>query len=93
MLPMSNRDSLLALIDQLPEETLSPLLLFAQSLQPVNTPPTEPLLDLKAMLSMPQEQRNRLLAEQSSTLAQYFQPGTEEMAWTEDYIEDQWDDE
>jgi hypothetical protein len=89
MLPMSNRDSLLALIDQLPEETLSPLLQFAQSLQPRTTP----VLDLQAMLSMPQEQRNRLLAEQSSTLAQYFQPGTEEMAWTEDYMEDKWDDE
>jgi hypothetical protein len=92
MLPMSNRDSLLALIDQLPEETLSPLLLFAQSLQPINMPSTEPLLDLKAMLSMPQEQRNRLLIEQSSILAKCFRPGTEEMAWTEDYIEDNWDD-
>lgn len=91
MLPMSNRESLLALIDQLPEDTLSPLLQFAQSLQPPNQP--EPLLALKAMLSMPQEQRNRLLSEQSFTLASYFQPGTEEMAWTEDYVEDQWDDE
>jgi hypothetical protein len=90
---MSNRDSLLALIEQLSEETLSPLLLLAQSLQSVNTSPKEPLLGLKAMLGMPLEQRNRLLTEQSSSLAQYFQPGTEEMAWTEDYVEDNWDDE
>lgn len=89
---MSNRDSLLALINQLPEENLVPLIQMAQSLQSTHPGISDPRQDLQAMLQMPLQQRTQLLQEQAAILAPYFQPQTEAMEWTEDYIEDRWEE-
>ncbi len=52
------------------------------------------VIALRALLKLPVAERNALLAQQAATIAEYFVPGSEEMEWAEEYVEDQnWDDE
>jgi hypothetical protein len=91
---MNTRESLLLLIEQMPEDNLSPLLQLAQSLKAEDVTSDLPLMDLKTMLAMPHDRRNQLLAVQAAHLSPHFQPGSEAMEWDEAYIEDdQWDNE
>jgi hypothetical protein len=52
------------------------------------------LTALRDMLKLPPEQRQAILVEHAAKLAEYFVPGSEEMEWAEEYVEDEnWDDE
>ncbi|WP_026735546.1 hypothetical protein [Fischerella sp. PCC 9605] len=52
------------------------------------------IVALRTLLKLPPEERNALLAKQAATIAEYFVPGSEEMEWAEEYVEDEnWDDE
>lgn len=52
------------------------------------------VIALRALLKLPSSERNTLLAQQAATIAEYFVPGSEEMEWAEEYVEDEnWDDE
>jgi hypothetical protein len=50
-------------------------------------------IDRRAFLQLPVEQRHTLLREQVATVAEYFLPGAEGMEWTDEYIDDDWDNE
>jgi hypothetical protein len=89
---MSTRESLLLLIEQMPEDNLSPLLQLAQSLQTEDASGNLRSIDLKAMLALPRDRRNQLLTLQSNLISSHLQPGSEAMEWVEDYVEDdQWE--
>lgn len=79
-------------IAQLPDEQLSSLLEMAVSLKSqrdfAGTAP-----DRRAFLGLPTIERETLLAQQVAVVSQYFQPGTEEVEWAEEYVEDDWNDE
>lgn len=53
------------------------------------------IIALRALLLLPIPERNAILAQQVEALAgECFLPGSEEMEWVEEYIEDDnWDDE
>jgi hypothetical protein len=44
--------------------------------------------DPRVFLTLPREQRQRLLREQAKELEQFYQPGSPHMEWTEAYEED-----
>lgn len=46
------------------------------------------VIDRRAFLKLPVEQRAAILAQQVATVAQYFLPGAEGMEWTDEYIND-----
>ncbi|MCL1465551.1 hypothetical protein [Argonema galeatum] len=49
---------------------------------------------LRALLHLPVAERNTILAQQVEEAKDCFLPGSEEMEWVEEYIEDDnWDDE
>jgi hypothetical protein len=91
---MNTRQELLATIDQLPDEKLPSLLNHAQALRDAEGLSSCEPINVRAFLKLPAEQQQVLLKQQAVLLAPYFQPGTEEMEWAEDYIEDDnWDGE
>jgi gentisate 1,2-dioxygenase len=98
---MNTRQELLSMIEQLPEEQLNPLLNLAHSLQQSQPSQSQKPLSLRDFLKLPPQERDRLLAQQldpttanGQAIADYFQPGSEGMEWTEEYTEDEnWDDE
>lgn len=52
------------------------------------------VIALRTFLKLPVAERNALLAQQVATIAECFVPGSEEMEWAEEYVEDEnWDDE
>ena len=52
------------------------------------------LTALRKMLKLPSEERQAILAKHAAKLAKYFVPGSEEMEWAEEYVEDEsWNDE
>jgi hypothetical protein len=85
---MGTRESLLTLIDLLPEENLTPLLQIVQLIHSERSSERAVGVDLKTMLLMTDEARTQLLVTQSNIAALYFQSGTEDMEWVEDYVED-----
>ena len=53
-----------------------------------------PVMDRRTFLKLPVPERNALLARQAAIVAEHFLPGSEQMEWVEEYIEDDnWDDE
>ena len=44
--------------------------------------------DLRALLNLSPVERNALLAKQAANIAEYFVPGSDEMEWAEEYVED-----
>lgn len=86
---MDTRQELLSTIEKLSDEQLSSLLDLARSLTQASSS-----LDRRAFLRLPEEERDRILAEQAAFVADAFQPGAEAMEWVEEYVEDEhWDDE
>ncbi|BAZ13924.1 hypothetical protein NIES4071_57640 [Calothrix sp. NIES-4071] len=52
------------------------------------------LIALRNLLKLPPEERQAILAVHASIIAKYFVPGSDEMEWAEEYVEDEnWDDE
>ncbi|RUT06798.1 hypothetical protein DSM106972_030550 [Dulcicalothrix desertica PCC 7102] len=52
------------------------------------------LTALRELLKLSPEERQAILAKHAAKLAEYFVPGSEEMEWAEEYVEDEsWDDE
>lgn len=91
---MNTRQELLLVIEQLPEEQLPSLLEFASTLKQSEGKTVMPFVDLRTFLKLPMDQRRELLAQQAAAIAPYFQPGSEEMEWVDEYVEDEnWDDE
>ncbi|HEY9747383.1 MAG TPA: hypothetical protein V6C63_01675 [Allocoleopsis sp.] len=91
---MNTRQKLLTAIEQLPDEKLASLLELAIALKAEQAPTHKPSLDRRAFLKLPLEERNASLVTQAALIADSFQPGTEQMEWAEDYVEDQnWDEE
>ncbi len=43
--------------------------------------------DLRALLNLSPVERNALLAKQAANIAEYFVPGSDEMEWAEEYVE------
>ncbi|MCY7278444.1 MAG: hypothetical protein LH702_33090 [Phormidesmis sp. CAN_BIN44] len=86
---MNTRQELLFIIEQLSDERLPSLLEIARSLKESSSS-----VDRRAFLKLPEDDRDRILAEQSALVADDFQPGSEAMEWVEHYIEDEnWDDQ
>jgi hypothetical protein len=77
---MNTRQELLSTIETLPDEQLSSLLDLARSLTA-----TRSSLDRRAFLRLPEEERDRMLAEQAASVADEFQPGTDAMEWVEHF--------
>jgi hypothetical protein len=91
---MNTRQKLLTAIEQLPDEKLASLLELAIALKGNQALTQTSSLDRRALLKLPIEERNALLVPQAALIADYFQPGTEEMEWAEDYVEDEnWGEE
>jgi hypothetical protein len=90
---MDTRQKLLTAIEQLPDEKLASLLELAVVLKGEQALTQTPL-DRRAFLKLSLEERNARLVPQAASIAAYFQPGTEEMEWAEDYVEEHnWDEE
>lgn len=89
---MNTRQELLSAIAQLPDEQLSSLLEMALSLKNQRDS-TGAVPDRRAFLRLSPVERNILLTRQVAAISQYFQAGTEEMEWAEEYVEDDWNDE
>lgn len=54
----------------------------------------EQVVALKALLLLPMAERNAILAQHAAILAEHFVPGSEEMEWVEEYVEnDNWDEQ
>lgn len=47
----------------------------------------EQVIALRALLRLSPCERDRLLAQHVVTIAEYFTPGSEEMEWAEEYVE------
>jgi len=91
---MNTRQKLLTAIEQLPDEKLASLLELAIALKGNQALTQTSSLDRRALLKLPIKERNALLVPQAALIADYFQPGTEEMEWAEDYVEDEnWGEE
>lgn len=59
-----------------------------QSSAPISKSSECQLIDRKAFLKLPVEQRDAILAQQVATVAEYFLPGAEDMEWTDEYIDE-----
>lgn len=64
--------------------------------QPADSPTSDSceyqVIDRMAFLQLPVAQRNALLAQQVAFVVEHFLLGTEEMEWTDEYIDDDlWD--
>lgn len=54
----------------------------------------EQVVALKALLLLPMAERNAILAKQVEAVKDCFLPGSEEMEWVEEYVEnDNWDEQ
>ncbi len=90
---MNTRQELLLVIEQLPEEQLPSLLEFASTLKKSEGETVRSFVNLQAFLELPMDQRRELLAQQAAAIAPYFQTGSEEMEWVDEYVDDEnWDD-
>ncbi len=47
----------------------------------------EQVIALHALLKLSPSERDRLLMQQVVTIAEYFTPGSEQMEWAEEYVE------
>lgn len=47
----------------------------------------EQVIALRALLKLSPSERDRLLAQQVVSIAEYFTPGSEQMEWAEEYVE------
>jgi hypothetical protein len=51
-------------------------------------------LDLRGLLRLSPQDRDRIVAKQAQSIAHLFQPGSELLEWSDEYIEDDnWNDE
>ena len=51
-------------------------------------------LDLRGLLRLSPKDRDKIVAKQAQSIAHLFQPGSELLEWSDEYIEDDnWDDE
>ena len=64
-----------------------------QSPAPTSKSSEYQVIDRRAFLKLPVEQRDAILAQQVATVAEYFLPGAEGMEWTDEYINDDISDE
>ncbi len=91
---MSTRQELLSVIEQLPDEQLPSLLEVAQALKQPEQPEPQQSTGIRAFLKLPLAEQQRQLEQQAALAVPYFQPGSEDMEWVEEYVEDDdWDDE
>jgi hypothetical protein len=57
-------------------------------------PDDEDRLDLRGLLRLSPQDRDRIVAKQAQSIAHLFQPGSELLEWSDEYIEDDnWNDE
>jgi hypothetical protein len=57
-------------------------------------PDDEDRLDLRGLLRLSPQDRGRIVAKQAQSIAHLFQPGSELLEWSDEYIEDDnWNDE
>lgn len=50
------------------------------------------IITLPALLKLSPSERDALLAQQVATITEYFTPGSSQMEWVEEYVEnDNWD--
>ncbi|PSB25233.1 hypothetical protein [Stenomitos frigidus] len=91
---MSTRQELLSVIEQLPDEQLPSLLEIAQALKQPEQHEPQSAREIRAFLKLPLAEQQRQLEQQAALIAPYFQPGSEDMEWVEEYVEDDdWNDE
>jgi hypothetical protein len=57
-------------------------------------PDDEEQFDLRGLLRLSAKDRDRIVAKQAQSIAHLFQPGSELLEWSDEYIEDDnWNDE
>lgn len=56
--------------------------------EPVETEQPLSLVERRAFMKLPLEERRRILAKQAENMARFYQPGSELMEWTEEFVDD-----
>ena len=50
-------------------------------------------IDLVSLLKLPHQERDRIVTKQAQSIAHLFQPGSELLEWSDEYVEDEnWDE-